>query len=38
MNETTKSLYEGALNAFTEARNELAEATVAYDRCQASGR
>ena len=32
MNETTKSLYEGALNAFIEARNELAEAAVAYDR------
>lgn len=32
MNETTKALYEEALNAFTEARNELAEATVAYDR------
>ena len=32
MNETTKALYEEALNAFIEARNELAEATVAYDR------
>lgn len=32
MNETTKALYEEALNAFTEARNELAAATIAYDR------
>lgn len=32
MNETTKALYEEALNAFTEARKELAEATVEYDR------
>lgn len=32
MNETTKAFYEEALNAFTEARKELAEATVEYDR------
>ena len=32
MNETTKALYEKALNAFTEARKELADATVEYDR------
>ena len=32
MNETTKTLYEEALNAFAEARKELASATVAYDR------
>lgn len=32
MNETTKAIYEEALNAFTEARKELAEATVEYDR------
>lgn len=32
MNETTKALYEEALDAFTEARNELASATIAYDR------
>ena len=32
MNETTKVLYEGALNAFAAARKELAVATIEYDR------
>ena len=32
MNDTIKALYEEALNAFTEARRELTEATVEYDR------
>lgn len=32
MNETTKVLYNSALSEFNEAREELAEATVAYDR------
>ena len=32
MNETTKVLYNSALNEFNEARKELAEATVEYDR------
>ena len=32
MNETTKDLYGKAFIAFSEARSELAEATVAYDR------
>ena len=31
MNETTKALYEEALTAYIEARNELAAATIAYD-------
>lgn len=32
MNETTKDLYVKALVTFNEARKELAEATIAYDR------
>ena len=32
MNETTKALYEKVVNAFIEARTELAAATIEYDR------
>ena len=32
MNETTKDLYVKALATFNEARKELAEATIEYDR------
>lgn len=32
MNEATKVLYREALNAYTEARNELVAATIAYDQ------
>ena len=32
MEEANKVLYENALNAYVEARNRLANATVTYDR------